>query len=99
MCELMCGRSCVCNATLICPFASFLRFDLKLGESHGVEETVSKNFTYCAEFSAATDITGLYLTGKELCGGVGAVGGLWGGMICIFSLSKNRMIEYVNSCW
>ena len=48
------------------------------GETWGVEETVEKMFKYPTEFSAATDIDGLYMTGKDLSVGAGVANGLWG---------------------
>mmetsp|Transcript_5334 Transcript_5334/g.11240 ORF Transcript_5334/g.11240 Transcript_5334/m.11240 type:complete len:225 (+) Transcript_5334:89-763(+) len=74
------------------------RFGVTRGESGGVEETVEKFFKYPTEFSPGTDVTGLYMTGKDLAVGAGVANGLWGGVATVFALSKGRLREYALSC-
>jgi len=75
------------------------RFGVARGEVGGVEHTVERYLKYHAEFSPRTDIDGLWLTGKDVSCGVGVAASVWGGMLCVFSISKQRMMEFALACF
>ena len=92
------AKAKVHTKSLKTPLDENKRFGVTRGDRGGVEETVAKFFKYPTEFSPGTDVTGLYMTGKDMGVGCGAADGLWGGVATVFALSKGRVREYALSC-